>query len=105
MFLLSSQAPSALPSYCHQAGPTSPVWAAAVQALVKAENTPATEQALDALLEEMSSSLPPEQLLEVLPPGDQFQHYLATARKLSQAAKMQNLIVTTGHKLLTSLTL
>ena len=53
----------------------------------------------------MSRTFPPEHLAELLPAGDEFQQYLTESKRIHQAAKMQELIVATGQKLLESLTL
>jgi len=103
--LLSGSCPGALTTYCKTVGKKSNFWATSLETLLTQPPNPSNQQALESLLEEMSKTFPPEQLAELLPAGDEFQHYLTESKRIHQAAKMQALIVATGQKLLESLTL
>jgi hypothetical protein len=103
--LLSVTCPGALTSYCKTFGKTPNIWAASLESLLTQPPTPGNQQALETLLDQMSKTFPPEHLAELLPAGDEFQHYLTESKRIHQAAKMQELIVATGQKLLESLTL
>lgn len=103
--LLCVTCPGALTSYCKTFGKTPNIWAASLESLLTQPPNPGNQQALEILLDQMSKTFPPEHLAELLPSGDEFQHYLTESKRIHQAAKMQELIVATGQKLLESLTL
>ena len=81
------------------------IWAAGLESLLTQPPNPVNQQALENLLDQMSRTFPPEHLAEILPAGEEFQQYLTESKRIHQAAKMQELIVATGQKLLESLTL
>ena len=103
--LLSVTCPQALPSYCKTFGKTPNIWAAGLESLLTQQPNTVNQQALENLLDQMSRTFPPEHLAEILPAGEEFQQYLTESKRIHQAAKMQELIVATGQKLLESLTL
>ena len=103
--LMAVSHPKALTFYCKNSGKATEIWTASLESILTQPPSPCNQQALDALLDEMSKTFPPDQLAELLPAGEEFEHYLTESKRIHQAAKMQELIVATGQKLLESLTL
>ena len=65
---------------------------------------------MQEVLEHLSQTLTLDAFLEVLPSNspqnnEEFQGYIQVCRKNQQAHQLQSLIVSTGHKLLSTLTL
>ena len=105
--LLTSQCPGAVSFYCKHVGPANgELWTLALEALVTEKQGKEAYGARDALLEAMARSFSPEELETLLPERtEEFSHYLAECRRLHQAARLQSMIVATGHTLLETLAL
>ena len=104
--LLTSQCPGALSYYCKHVGVTDrELWTLALEALMTEKGDKEVYSARDALLEAMARTFSPEELEAALPEREEFSHYLTECRRLHQAARLQSMIVATGHTLLETLAL
>ena len=106
MSALARDCPTALTAYCkHFAADNHDVWILGLDAVLGLKSCKELQDARDCLLDEMARVFTPEQLEQLLPPHEEYQHCLSECRRYHQAAKLQAMIVATGHTLLDSLAL
>ena len=104
--LLASQCPSALSYYCQHVGVEDrEVWTLALESLMTEKADKEMFGAREALLDAMARNFRPEELETLLPAREEFCHYLTECRRRHQAARLQAMIVATGHTLLETLAL
>ena len=67
------------------------------------DTVPDVVEARQQLLQEMCKVFTPEEFSAMLPEREEFQHYVTECRRHHQAAKLQAMIMNTGHSLLETL--
>ena len=105
--LIGFQCPTALSYYCKHVGVSQPgIWSLALEVLLDLgqDTVPDVVEARQQLLEEMSCVMTPEEFSVILPEREEFQQYLSQCKRHHQAAKLQAMIMNTGHSLLETLT-
>ena len=104
--LIGFQCPTALSYYCKHVGASHPqIWSLALEVLLELgqDTVPDVVEARQQLLQEMCKVFTPEEFSAMLPEREEFQHYVTECRRHHQAAKLQAMIMNTGHSLLETL--
>ena len=104
--LIAEKCPEAMSYYCKQHGrDKQEVWTIALETLMSQNPSKDITNARESLLDEMAKTFSPEEFESIIPKQEEFQHYLSECRRFHQAAKLQSMIVATGHTLLETLAL